>query len=120
MTVTHLGQFDPGNNRGTYTLSLVRAEDNKVLATADLDMSQTYPDAMGFKYARLAQPVQLEAAEQAGGHLSARTCAHGRPTTCAQADLGRASAQKAAPDLMAEGISLEKIAGRRNDISELA
>ena len=62
MMVTQLGQFDPGNNRGTYTLSLVRADDNKVLATADLDMSQTHPDAMGFKYARLAQPIRLEVA----------------------------------------------------------
>jgi hypothetical protein len=61
MTVTQLGQFDPGNNHGIYTLSLVRAEDSKVLATVDLDMSQSHPDAMGFKYARLAQPIRLEA-----------------------------------------------------------
>jgi hypothetical protein len=61
MTITELGQFDPGNNHGTYTLSLVRAEDSKVLATVDLDMSQTYPDAMGFKYVRLTTPVRLEA-----------------------------------------------------------
>jgi hypothetical protein len=33
MTVTQLGQFDPGNNRGTYTLSLVRADDGRTLAT---------------------------------------------------------------------------------------
>ena len=64
VTVTQLGQFDPGNNRGTYRLSLVRADDGKVLATADLDMSQTYPDAMGFKYARLSQPVPLDAADK--------------------------------------------------------
>jgi hypothetical protein len=61
MTVTELGQFDPGNNHGTYTLSLIRADDNKVLATTDLDMNRTYPDAMGFKYARLSQPIQLDA-----------------------------------------------------------
>jgi hypothetical protein len=60
MTVTELGQFDPGNNRGTYRLSLVRAEDGKVLASVDLDLSQTHPDAMGFKYVRLAQPVRLD------------------------------------------------------------
>jgi hypothetical protein len=58
--ITQLGQFDPGNNRGTYSLSVVRADDNKVLATADLDMSQTHPDAMGFKYVRLAQPIYLD------------------------------------------------------------
>jgi hypothetical protein len=62
MTVTQLGQFDPGNNHGTYTLSLIRAADGKVLATVDLDMSQTHPDAMGFKYARLTTPVRLEVA----------------------------------------------------------
>ena len=64
MTVTQLGQFDPGDNQGTYTLSLVRADDSKVLATVSLDMSQTSPDAMGFKYARLSQPIQLEASAQ--------------------------------------------------------
>ena len=64
MTITQLGQFDPGKNRGTYSLSLVRAEDNKVLATVDLDMSHAHPDAMGFKYARLAEPIRLDAAEQ--------------------------------------------------------
>ncbi len=61
MTVTQLGQFDPGNNHDTYTLSLVRADDGKVMATAELDMSRTHPDASGFKYARLSQPIQLEA-----------------------------------------------------------
>jgi hypothetical protein len=61
MTVTQLGQLDPGNNHGTYSLSLVRADDNKVLATVDLDMGQAHPDAMGFKYARLTQPIHLEA-----------------------------------------------------------
>jgi hypothetical protein len=61
MTVTQLGQFDPGNNHGTYTLSVVQADNGKVLGTVDLDMSRTHPDAMGFKYARLNQPIQLEA-----------------------------------------------------------
>ena len=64
VTITQLGQFDPGNNRGTYSLSLVRADDGKVLATVDLDMSQSHPDAMGFKYARLSEPVHLDAADQ--------------------------------------------------------
>jgi hypothetical protein len=60
LTITEVGQFDPGNNRGTYTLSLIRADDNAVLATTKLDMSQTNPDAMGFKYARFPNPVRLE------------------------------------------------------------
>jgi len=64
MIVTQLGQFDPGNNRGTYLLSLVRAEDGEVLATVDLDMSHALPDVMGFKYARLTRPVRLDAGAQ--------------------------------------------------------
>jgi hypothetical protein len=64
MAVTELGQFDPGNNHGTYTLSIVRAEDGKVLATADLDMGQTYPDANGFKYVHLTNPIRLDVSTQ--------------------------------------------------------
>jgi hypothetical protein len=64
MIVTQLGQFDPGNNHGIYTLSLVRADDKQVLASADLDMSQAKPDAMGFKYARLKQPIHLDASSR--------------------------------------------------------
>jgi hypothetical protein len=59
VTITQLGQFDPGSNRGTYTLSLVRADDGAVLATADLDMERAPIDATGFKYVQLAHPVQL-------------------------------------------------------------
>jgi len=64
ITVTELGQFDPGNNRGTYTLSLINAEDGKALAATDLDMSHTYPDAMGFKYSKLVTPIRLESLSQ--------------------------------------------------------
>jgi hypothetical protein len=64
MTVTQIGQFDPGNTRGTYALSLVRAEDSAVLATVDLDMSQTTADAMGFKHGRLTSPIHLEASSK--------------------------------------------------------
>jgi hypothetical protein len=71
LTITQLGQHDPWarsgeedfkSNRGTYTLSLVRAEDGTVLATADLDMSAAKPDAMGFKYVQLSRPIRLETA----------------------------------------------------------
>src|SRR5271156_495515 len=64
ITVTQLGQFDAGYNHGTYTLSLVRAEDRAVLATVDLDMGRAPIDAMGFKYSRLAQPIPLETAHE--------------------------------------------------------
>ena len=58
--ISALGQFDPGDNRGTYSLMLVRAEDKSVVASATLDMSSTYPDALGFKYAKLDKPIRLE------------------------------------------------------------
>ena len=60
MTITALGQFDPGNNRGRYRLSVIRASDGKILGTGDLDMSRSHPDSMGFKYARLNKPLRLE------------------------------------------------------------
>ena len=58
--ISALGQFDPGGNRGAYSLTLVRAEDKSVVASATLDMSSTYPDALGFKYAKLDKPIRLE------------------------------------------------------------
>jgi hypothetical protein len=58
--ISALGQLDPGDNRGTYSLMLVCAEDKSVVASATLDMSSTYPDALGFKYAKLDKPIRLE------------------------------------------------------------
>ena len=63
LTVTGLGQFDPRQNQGVYSLKLVRAADNKVVASAQLDMAHTYPDAQGFKYARLDNPIHLDATQ---------------------------------------------------------
>jgi len=108
MFVTHLGQFDSGNNHGTYTLSLVRAEDAKVLATADLDMSHTDQDAMGFKYTRLRKPIQLDASPKAvviypRGLLPAETYD-------VQAIVSGWHVRKTGSQLMADGISLDKIA----------
>jgi hypothetical protein len=108
MTVTELGQFDPGNNHGTYTLSLVRADDGRVLGTVDLDMSQTHPDAMGFKYARLSRPIQLEASAKP-------VVIYPRGLSPAETYDVRASASglhvhQAGSQLMSNGISLDKIA----------
>ena len=58
--ISALGQFDPENNRGTYSLMLVRAEDKSVVASVTLDMSQVQPDPQGFKYAKLDKPIRLE------------------------------------------------------------
>jgi len=107
MTITQLGQFDPGNNRGTYTLSLVSAEDNAVLATVELDMSATQPDVMGFKYARLSQPLRLQASSKPiiiyPRGLSPRET-YLITTNAVGLQLRRTGAE-----LMAEGITLDKI-----------
>ena len=118
MIVTQLGQFDPGNNRGTYTLSLVRADDNKVLATADLDMSRTHPDVMGFKYVRLTQPIRLDVSPKPvvifpRGLLPAATYE-------VRAEHSGVHLHETGSQLMSEGISLDKIAGGEADISEFA
>jgi hypothetical protein len=107
--VTELGQFDAANNRGTYTLALVRADDNKVMATADLDMSQTHPDGMGFKYVHLTQPVRLDVSPKPvviypRGLLPAAT--YEVRATIAGLRIVTTGAQ-----LMSEGVSLDAIAG---------
>src|SRR6266853_320995 len=108
MTITQLGQLDPGNNRGIYTLSLVRAEDSKVIATVDLDMSKAHPDTMGFKYAPLSQPIHLEV-------VSNPVVIYPRGLSATQTYDVRASISglhihKNGAQLMAEGMSLDKIA----------
>ena len=109
MSVTELGQFDPGNNRGIYTLSLVRAEDGKVLAAADVDMSQTHPDAMGFKYARLTQPIQLDVPAKP-------VIIYPRGLVAAEnydvrGSISGLRLQKTGSQLMSDGISLDQISG---------
>jgi hypothetical protein len=107
MTVTSLGQFDPGNNLGTYTLSLLRADDGKVLATADLDMSRTHPDASGFKYARLSEPIKL-AVSPKPVVLYPRGIMPGE-TYDVEASASGLHFQQTGARLMAMGINLEKI-----------
>jgi hypothetical protein len=109
MIITEMGQFDPGNNRGTYTLSLVRTDDNKVLATADLDMSQTHPDAKGFKYVYLAQPIRLDVSVHP-------VVIYPRGLVPAaiyevRASIAGVRLHKTGSQLMSDGISLDKIAG---------
>jgi len=60
ITISELGQYDPGGNRGVYSLMLVRATDKTVLGSVTLDMSQASVDSLGFKYAKLAKPIRLE------------------------------------------------------------
>ncbi len=110
MTVTQLGQADPGNNHGTYTLSLVRADDsggNELLATAELDMSRTYPDAMGFKYAHLSQPVTLQSDSKSivvypRGLVRAKIYQ-------VRAAFSRLNVRRSGAELMSNGITLDHI-----------
>ena len=107
MTITQLGQFDPGNNRGTYTLSLVRADDGKVLATADLDMSKANPDALGFKYASLSEPLHLE-----GTAKPITIYPRGLSPSATYDVRGSISgfhASESGAKLMSEGITLDKV-----------
>ncbi len=60
LTITELGQFNSRNNRGVYSISLLRESDKTVLASVTLDMSRALVDSRGFKYAKLDKPVQLE------------------------------------------------------------
>jgi hypothetical protein len=108
LTVTQLGQFDPGNNRGIYSLSLVRAEDNKVIAAIDLDMSKTYADAMGFKYAALGKPVHLEVVPKPVVIYPRGL----RPTEMYEVRASKSGQRvnKTGAKLMADGISLEQVA----------
>jgi hypothetical protein len=108
MTITQLGQFDTGYSHGTYTLSLVRAEDNAVLATADLDMSRARVDEMGFKYVRLSQPAVLQTS-------SKPVVIYPRGLLPAEVYEVRASSsglhlRQTGSRLMSDGITLDKVA----------
>jgi hypothetical protein len=108
MTVTQLSQFDPGNSHGTYTLSLVRAEDSAVLASVELDMSRAPIDAMGFKYVRLPHPVHLDVSAKPvviypRGLMPEETYE-------VQASVSKIHLRQTGSRLMSDGITLDKIA----------
>ena len=107
MMVTAIGQFDPGTNRGTYSLSLVRAEDNAVLAAVDLDMSRAPTDALGFKYARLPQPLQLESS-MVPVVIYPRGLVP-TETYNVRADKSAVRLRRSGSELMSEGIKLDKV-----------
>jgi hypothetical protein len=62
ITITHLGQYAARDAEGVYTLMIIRAEDAAILASTDLNTSKGTADAMGFKYAALGTPLQLDPA----------------------------------------------------------
>jgi hypothetical protein len=60
LTISELGQYDPGNNHGTYSLMLVRASDKVILGSATLDMAAGHVDTLGFKYAKLDRAITID------------------------------------------------------------
>ena len=108
LILTQLGQFDPEDrNHGIYVLSVIRADDDKVVATTELDMGQTHPDALGFKYARLPEDVQLDAAAK-----PVTIYPGGLSTTAIYEVRGSNSnfrVSESGSKLMSEGITLNKV-----------
>jgi len=88
---------------------LVRAEDNAILGSADLDMSQGQLDAMGFKYIKLAAPIRLD-----GGtgkpvviHPNGLNTDAFYEISCAKSDCTQ---RKTGADLTRNGITLASVA----------
>jgi hypothetical protein len=110
LTISELGQFAlsgvfKGDNRGTYSLELMRASDLTVVASATLDMSAAPADALGFKYAKLASPVRLDAAPDKPVVIFPRGL---QPATTYEVRTyhRKLTSQKTGNQLMKEGISL--------------
>jgi hypothetical protein len=68
LVITELGligrtrnEWEKGaDNTGKYRLTIVRADDRQVIASVEIDLTQGYPDRLGFKYAKLPVPVRLD------------------------------------------------------------
>ena len=107
MIAGDLDQFENGFNHGTYRLSIMRGEDGALLGSADLDMSQGIPDALGFKYAKLSNPVRLETGPAAvvirPRGLDAQ---RSYQVSCDQSDC---RAQKTGAELMRDGVRLASV-----------
>jgi len=62
LTVAALGRFWCSGDQQKHTVSVVRASDSKVLASAVIDMVTGVPDAAGFVYVELGSPLVIHAA----------------------------------------------------------
>jgi hypothetical protein len=115
VTITQLGQlaagtgqFESALNQGTWRLTVVRAEDQAILGSADLDMSQGTLDPQGFKYVTLAKPIRLEPASNQGvvirpGGLNAEAIYQ---VSCAKSDCRE---KRTGGDLAQNGIRLRSV-----------
>jgi hypothetical protein len=109
VTISELGQYDPGKNLGTYSLSMVRASDKAVLGVATLDMKHAQADALGFKYAKLPKAITLAADQDYSVTIFPRGL---QPNTTYDVRTYKAHihAQRLGSDLMKNGIALSQIA----------
>jgi hypothetical protein len=114
VTVTQVGmiagdleQFENGLNRGSYRVTIVRGEDGALLGSADLDMSQGAPDALGFKYVKLSNPVRLDTGPAAVVIRPRGLDAQRRyEVSCDRSDCRE---QKTGAELMRDGVRLASV-----------
>jgi hypothetical protein len=109
VTVSELGQYDPGKNSGTYSLTLVRGSDRAVLATTTLDMAHADADALGFKYAKLPKPITLAPDQNTSMTIFPRGLER-NTTYDIRTYKTKIHAQRLGSDLMQNGITLPEIA----------
>jgi hypothetical protein len=67
LIVTQLGlngigkhEWDSTTNKGKYRITIMRANDRKAVASAEIDMARGEADRLGFKYVKLKTPVRLD------------------------------------------------------------
>ena len=108
LTISELGQYDPGKNQGTYSLMLVRASDKTILGSATLDMSQTNVDSLGFKYAKLSNPITLDAAHDKPVTIFPRGLQPEAPYDV-RTYYSALHLQESGSDLMAKGVTLRTV-----------
>jgi hypothetical protein len=108
VTITQLGLYGGDNNQGSYALMVVRAEDDTILGSANLDMSQGNTDALGFKYVRLQEPIRLDTSPDRPVVTKPRGLTPGAmyDVRCAKSDF---QAERSGSDLMDNGIEIGSI-----------
>jgi hypothetical protein len=96
------------DNTGRYRLSIVRAEDGQVIASAEIDMTQGHPDHLGFKYVKLPAPVRLDvaSAKPVVVHPRGLIRAAEYDVRCAKSDY---RARRSGADLMDNGVAFATV-----------
>jgi hypothetical protein len=108
ITITNLGLYGRDNNQGSNVLMVIRAEDNAILGSANLDMSQGHIDALGFEYVRLREPIHLDPAPNKPVVVKPRGLIPGTvyDVRCAKSDF---QASRNGKDLMDKGIEIGSV-----------